>query len=37
LRKKVRQAVTATGIPVSYLDAGGKPEALITDDSIRAD
>lgn len=36
-REKSGRAVTAPGIPASYLDAGGKPEALITDDCIRAD
>ena len=36
-REKSGQAVTAPGIPASYLDAGGKPEDLITDDCIRAD
>ncbi len=35
--EKAGEPVTPPGIPQSYLDAGGKPEALITDDCIRAD
>lgn len=36
-REKAGEPVTVPGIPQSYLDAGGKPEDLITDDCIRPD
>ena len=36
-REKAGEPVTAPGIPQSYLDAGGKPGNLITDDCIRPD
>lgn len=36
-REKAGEPVTAPGIPQSYLDAGGKPKDLITDDCIRPD
>jgi hypothetical protein len=36
-REKAGEPVTAPGIPQSYIDAGGDPADLITDDCVRAD